>query len=400
MHSIHYRIIFVTVICILVILFLQLYNLIEYEKNSALKKRSAFKFYPVDRTKVLQIQTNMRTGSNMIMEKCDITKPLCSYDPMASCIYMEHPFKFVSLNSFDEKKSDAHIYSPNKHKNEGYCLNILNSNHNAKRAITENRKNLHSCNPNTGERIVVKTSIHSNAYKIGCLCKHPDVITQTVPLYSDCDKPVACRDGQLNGPSWWNSKIKVDIIKDLSCVNCPNDTISDRDSLTDRPICRERTFAEKNIDDSQYVYPKNFPLIPLNHQAIEPDFVNKFSHPQTRYLPNPCGFDIFTMQPFHKNECSLASTSDGTIAFCKSNDINVVTVQLDDDYLRGNAGKWANGCFKFTENNTNINYAIAEFYNVIPTTKGNIPHPIVGYAVNSSKLSSEAFHILDLKNIK
>lgn len=374
-------------------LFYQVYSLLEKEKQSLSQIDATFNYYPVNESTLQQINESLNYNDKNL-EKCNISKPICS-DPIAKCIHMNQLFKFVPLHNFD--KEHLKIYPPNQNLDEGYCLNILDNNYSAKRNINS-QINLISCNPNTGERILLKSSV--NSYKIGCMCKHPDIITQSLPLTSDCNVPVACFGGKLSGPHWWNPKITIDIVNDLSCIDCPNDTISDRNPLTNQPICRERSFAEKNFDDSEKVYPKNFPVLPLNHPAIDPAFVDKFLYPEKRFVPNPCGFDFFTLQPFQNNECSLGKTSDGKIYFCKSNDIRVVTIQSDDDYLRGNAGTWSNGCFKFIENQNNVNYALAEFYNIPPMTKGSVPHPIIGYAVNPSKLSSNVFNILNLNHIE
>lgn len=378
---------FILLIVILILLFNQLYWLLDKEKENARQKRSTFNYYSVNDSTLSKLYIDFNDKVN-ILEKCNVDNPKCT-NPIASCVYMDHAFKLVK-NTILEK------YSANQNVNEGYCLNLLKSNYNAKRNISE--KTLKSCNPNTGERVVFKSGAHG--FKIGCMCKHPDIITQDLPLNSDCNIPIACGNGKLSGANWQNPKIKVDIINDLHCKDCPNDAISDRNLLTNQPICRERSFAEKNIDDSKQIYPLNFPLLQLNHPAIEPEFANKFLHPEKRHVPNPCGFDFFTKQPFRENECALEKTLDEKIYFCKSNNINVVTIQSDDDYLRGNAGKWANGCFKFTESIKNIDYAVAEFYNRPAMIKGSVPHPIIGYALNSSKLSSSAFRILKINEIE
>lgn len=319
---------------------------------------------------------------------------MCS-NPYDRCIHFDADFKLML-----DPKNRHFTYSANENVNEGYCINVILINTDIQKKVVKSNSisnkadniTIPVCNPNTGERILTKLN-KSHNFKIDCICKHPDIITQKIPLESDCDVPVACSGGTLIGPDWRNNKILVDIVEDLQCDNCPPDSFPDRNAETNYPICRHRTFAESTIDDVEMrprLYPEGIPLLSLSHPAIEPDFVKKFDKPHSRKVPNPCGFDILTNKIFYQNECELAHTPDKSIYFCKSNDVGVLTVQISDDYLRGNSGQWANGCFRYTDDEIHTSYAVAEYYNTRPFKEDQTPHPIIGYAIDDHKVANTA----------
>lgn len=391
-----------TIVIVLVLLMLAIYRLymlleVEQKHNNV----NDFRYYPVDESTAKRTYITKRFDDNTnVLQTCLLTRP-CP-NPRERCIHIKEAFKLVRRNTASGGDSiDADTYPPNANTFEGYCMTIpVKSNAQAKRKTNKQELPLplHPCNTNTGERIITRTV--TGTYEVNCICKHPDIITQRIPLVSDCNVPVACSGGLLVGPHWWNQYIRVDIMNDLSCEQCPEDSVADRDPSTNKPICRKRTFVEKEVDD---VYPSNFPLLPITHPAIAKEHAEHFIYSTKRHVPNPCAFDFFSRQPFTKNECELASTADQQIYFCKSNDLTVVTVQADDDYLRGNAGKWANGCFKFTEHSKYVDHAIAEYYNVPvdgKDRKNGPAHPIIGYAIGPSHLSSNAFNILPLSDIE
>lgn len=386
-----------------------LYKLLESEKYSGYRRPiDEFTFYPVDestRTRLYQTgaegeDDDKNDDDAMELLKCNVREATSCSDPKTRCVHMSGEFKVVRSKT-DKKISAAVLtYPPNKTIYEGYCLDAFSANADAKRQI-QRPLSLDSCNPNTAERMLFLADVKTTGYKIGCVCKYPDMFTQRIPLESDCDVPVACEGGRLVGPNWMNADgVRVDVVRELSCADCPIDAYPSRDASTGRPVCRRRTFAEKINDDS---YPKNFPLLSLDDPAVEPAFAEKFSHPDKRSVPNPCAFDFFTTKPFTRGECELARTADGSIFFCKSNDIGVATLQADDDYLRGNGGRWANGCIRFTENASRVDFALAEFYNVAPRDrqqKTYFPAPVIGYAIKPSAVSSDASNIIDYQNMK
>lgn len=424
---------FYLTIAIIIIL---LYHTIVQLNKSVLHSTSNkdLQYYHVDdyTLKHLFFNTSSTNTSDLhnVLEQCKIIHssltpptPACS-KPYSQCVHFDSAFKL-----FHSAGTSPVIYSPNKNIDDGYCINVFVTNSNNQKKLVKddtshnnhnnetNVNTLSKCNPNTSERILTKPLSTSDTFKIDCICKHPDLIDQRWPLESDCDIPVACSGGTLSGADWANATQSVNIVDELYCTNCPDDTFPDRNRETNYPICRHLTFAESKLADDddadeddktpqifqrhRRLYPHNIPLLSLTDHAIEPQFVKEFTIPDNRKVPNPCSFDIFTTKIFRNNECELTHIPDKSIYFCKSNNISVATVQIDDDYLRGNGGRWANGCFRYTDSDINTEYAVAEFYNVIPQQPKTLTsHPIIGYAINESKLSSHLINMLHVQNIK
>lgn len=400
---------FVIVFAAILLLFLLkiLYFTVINERRFGYDSPAKLRFYPPDGNTRLYRPKSPPPSVTRPLQKCRLSESnlsCCGGDSEYRCVHMNREFKVV------HPRGDADIeiatYPPNENVYEGYCVeSSFKTNADAKRLILRPQI-VDECNPNTAERVVFVSSRRgattTMSYKIGCVCKRPDIITQKIPFESDCDIPVACAvdGGRLTGGHWWNRAVHVDIVDDLSCENCPVDAFPDRDPVTRRPLCRRRRYAELSVDDTAS-YPDGFPLIPLTHPAIEPAFVDKFDRPEERRVPDPCAFDIFTLKPFTNGECRLAENENGTVYFCKSDDIAVATIQIDDDYLLGNAGKWSNGCFRYTEDTRNVAYAVAEFYNVPPLSSSKeFPHPVIGYALKKSALVSSAFKNLDTLNVE
>lgn len=388
-------------------------NIIHNDQIWSLPIIEALKLYPVDDAVRKNLYIDGIGGVIKIEgQKCSLTKSLCKMSAgtfdSGSCAYCIEPHaKCVHYDTdvqVEVEKGTFEKWEANTSPDLGYCTSLLtekSSKKQAKYSLVEDEVILKPCNRNTGNRILVKSDPTALGYTFACICKEPTLITQTIPLVSDCDQPVGCQGGKLTRPdNWRDPTIYVDIVNDLECTDCPLGTVAGRNPATNHPICEPLPFVKDASADE--MYPDGFKFLNVTGEAIEPNFSNQYeNNGQGRKIPDPCSFDIITGMPFTNNECTLDSTPDRKIFFCRTNTDTVATIQYDDDYLKGNGGKWANGCYKFTENSENVKAYITEWYNRPRFfDKLNMTFPIIGYTLNKWLLLSDVTKILDVDKIK
>jgi hypothetical protein len=244
----------------------------------------------------------------------------------------------------------------------------------------------------------MKANNDSQGYIFGCKCRQPSLISQAVPLLSDCDMMVGCKNGQL-AADWRDTSVIINDLKTLDCVNCSNLTIADHDKCG-YPVCRPISYSESDKDPI-YLNQTQIPLLKLTDPAIEPKFAAMFAYSESRNVPNPCSFDVFTGRVFDNDECRLLETRSTNIWYCSSFDTSVATIRFEDDYLKNNGGQWANGCYKFSSKSENS--TIVEWFNKPPDAsiekKSNtkiISLPIVGTLTSAKYLTPAALKYLFL----
>jgi hypothetical protein len=394
--------------------FVNVYNNINQNDHIwSLPIIDALKLYPVDEA----VRKNLYidgVGGVVKIEglKCSSSKSLCkvsagTFDP-GSCAYCIEPnAKCIHYDTdvqIELENGKFETWEANTSPNLGYCTSLLMKKSSKKQqspgdSPVDDEVVLKPCNRNTGNRILVKSDPTAMGYTFTCICKEPTLITQTLPLISDCDKPVGCQGGKLTGANWQDAKTYVDIVNDLECSECPPGTVAGRNPVTNHPVCEMISFVnDVSADDA---YPTGFKFLNVTDEAIEPQFAEQFlNNGANRRVPDPCSFDIITGTPFMHNECVLDSTLDKKIFFCRTNTDTVATMQYEDDYLKGNGGTWANGCYKFTQNSDNVKAYITEWYNRPRVFNDlNMTFPIVGYYLNKWLVLPEVLKMLNFDRI-
>lgn len=398
--------------------FLNIYNNInQSDKIWSMSIIDAFKLYPVDDT----VRKNLYidgVGGVVKIEglKCSSIKSLCktksgtSLD-YGSCVYCIEPnarcVHYDTDVQIETEKGKFETWKANTSPDLGYCTSLLMERSSKKQSSpsfseespVDDKIILNPCNRNTGNRILAKSDPKANGYTFTCICKEPTLIAQTIPLISDCDQPVGCQGGRLTGANWKDPTIYVDIVNDLECVDCPPGTVPGRNPNTGHPICESVSFVnDESVDD---VYPSGFKFLNVTEEAIETKFAEQFPNKgKGRKVPDPCSFDIISGMPFLNNECTLDSTIDKKIFFCRNNTDTVATMMYEDDYLKGNGGNWANACYRFTQSSDNVKSYITEWYNRPRVfEKMNMTFPIVGYLLNKWLLLPDILKTLDIDRI-
>lgn len=299
---------------------------------------------------------------------CDIT------DKFSCSMCKSKKFSCVKL------KSDMEIYdnagklidilkANNANDNTGYCLQDI--------TINQTR----TCNPFAGDWILIRHSINkikekgsgiifesnlssfSNtqnrfvdndryAYVFVCKCKMPHIIGQK-NFFSDCTVSRSCgTNGTLETVYINPSEAKC------KCLN--NDEIADK--INNSPICRKKKLIELENDD---LYTNSFPhKISLNHPGIDKSFSNQFTFKDKRHVINPCKIDAFTGEEIDESELvrisddkrakEMGYTQNTNIWYCKPMANNIMTVLYESDFLTGNNGQYANGVYRISNSQTNI----------------------------------------------
>lgn len=186
------------------------------------------------------------------------------------------------------------------------------------------------CNEdNGGVKILRRTNDGKFAYF--CLCKKPHIYVND-PETGDCTHYNGCRtNGKMMDGNCVCNDGYFKSTNELGVENCkPRSIFKDSNML--------------NILDRKFVDP--------NYLALIDETVN---------LPNPCNIDIVSGR-LYENVGMIKTTDDGSIVYCDVQDPRFVTIQVNDDYLKGNGGKYANAIFKYSNaSSTEIIYETSKF---------------------------------------
>ncbi|ACD03488.1 pif-1 [Musca domestica salivary gland hypertrophy virus] len=227
------------------------------------------------------------------------------------------------------------LIEPNSSPTKGYCLP-------SKTIETK-------CTRRNGGKWILSTvgDSVSNAtardlvYTFECYCSTPNFFqTETIGADSgDCTRFVGCRHGKLESDTWSS-------YEDMRCL-CPTKMYEAKiGSANEPPSCVPLNVYRRVYDNADNKPPFEI----LSQQYIDPDYLVLLrgggNSEQQISLPNPCTFDV-TTKTFIRGIGRVVWDSTAKIAFCMSSHENYTTVIMNDDYLIGNGGKYANAMFRY-----------------------------------------------------
>lgn len=259
-----------------------------------------------------EIDPNSELGFN---SKCLQCKQIS-----ARCINIKEPI-------YSSVDSNEIVIQPNSSPSMGYCLpsDIISS--------SCTRKNggkwiLTSQNDDVNDEYIV--------YRFECFCSTPQFFQNNIFDGNNCTTYVGCRNGYLANKDTWRS------YEDMRCT-CPSLVYEERrGDINEPPTCIPlNIYRRKYLDNDT-------PFEILEQQYINPNYLKLFTS-NVLNIPNPCTFDI-TTKTFIKNIGRVTFDKSRKIAYCESINSNYKTVVINDDYLIGNSGKYANALFRIRIN--------------------------------------------------
>lgn len=184
----------------------------------------------------------------------------------------------------------------------GHCLRVKS---------TLDNDNIPCTIANGGKKIFTL----KNTGVFGFVCQCDDVLKYTNdPITGDCTLRLGCENGQYDSNG------------ECQC----NDSFSLKMDAFDIPRCERQSWYKTHSD---YAIDKSF--VDAKYLSMIDEKIN---------LPNPCIRDYISGDIF-PNAGHVAITND--IAHCVSDSDMFVTIQMNDDYLKNNGGKYANGLIRY-----------------------------------------------------
>lgn len=279
------------------------------------------------------------TGNNendMSLLECDIDE----YNEMgvgakcAQCKQISARCVNIPLPVYSPTDQNLVIIQPNISPKKGYCL------------PAETIKS--SCTRRNGGKWILTTnslpgSSEDDAdidkhlvYTFECFCSTPNFFQSDYNLDNDCTRFVGCRNGTLE--DGWKS------FEDMKCT-CPENLYEElKGNANQPPSCVLLNVYRRDYNSDIPQPPFNI----LDKLYVEPDYLSLLQSNRLS-LPDPCTFDV-TTKTFIKDIGRVVLNKTGNIAYCESLHSNYRTTVINDDYLRGNGGKYANAMFRFRIN--------------------------------------------------
>lgn len=270
------------------------------------------------------------------------------------CINIKQPI----YSAFDP---DLILVKPNENIDKGYCLPAVTATESCTRR-------------NGGKWILTQSSASSTSitkindaeqnliYTFECYCSTPNFFQNDTTTGNDCTQFVGCRNGHLANNDWSS-------YEDMRCTCSPNLYEETLGTANTPPSCTLLNIYRRLYDNNTSAAP--FEII--DQQYIDRDYMKIIGSGKRITLPNPCAFDITTKTYIH-NIGKVVWNGDKTIAYCESINSNYRPVILNDDYLQGNGGQYANAMFRYrirdiSETNDDAtdhynNYEIGNMYEV------------------------------------
>lgn len=332
---------------ILIIIFTIIYIVVNYitvlifnkdKQNFKLKKKSKYRLekdYTFGTSTHLNELTNgslnCSTSEGKLIE-CDIDKnnEFGVYSKCLQCKQLSARCIHVSEPVYKSTSSDVVIIEANSSSEKGYCLpsDIISSNctrkNGGKWILTQRNSNVN----NDDERSII--------YKFECFCSTPQFFQNNIFDGNNCTTFLGCRNGYLRNSDTWES------YEDMKC-SCPSDLYEERyGTKNEPPSCIPLNVYRRK-------YSAEYPFEVLDTKYIAPEYLSLLKDHEIS-LPNPCSFDITTKR-FVKNIGRVVFDRTGTIAYCKPIHSSYKAIIINDDYLKGNGGKYANAMFRFRINN-------------------------------------------------
>lgn len=253
---------------------------------------------------------------------------------------------FATCNNFerdetiyDKMGNQVGIIKANKTADDGYCLRLLN------------RDDRECSFKNGGRWILSRTD--DDKYMFICLCTVPDFFTNNT-MYGDCTEFKGCQNGKISNLNEYTNLSEITCKcnegykptsrntntnnnNNINDISNENTTIRDDDFI---PTCVPKNIYEREIPENQFNYNLDDKFIDAeylqNVRSVNPDF--KF--------PNPCTIDAITGMPV---EGIGRITQYGDIFYCVATNPRYTTITFNDDYLKNNNGKYANGIVKVSD---------------------------------------------------
>ena len=279
-------------------------------------------------------ELNCTTDTDELIE-CDIDEnnELGKNAKCSQCKQISARCVNIKENVYSSVDPSVIVIKPNTSADKGYCL--------PSSTVTN------SCTRrNGGKWILTKTqdtdvALENNTldekniiYTFKCFCSTPNFFQNDVLSGNDCTKFIGCRHGKLLDENWSS-------YENMKC-SCPEDFYeSTMGSANIPPTCRPLNVYRRKYENG------TAPFEILDKRFIDPEYLIILGNNSSNInIPNPCTFDI-TTKTFIKNIGRVVFNRVKQVAYCESTNPNYKTVILNDDYLWGNAGKYANAMFRF-----------------------------------------------------
>lgn len=220
-------------------------------------------------------------------------------EPLAKCIHFEQDEDIYN----EDNKSVIGQIKANTAANEGYCLRLEG-------------KDKRTCTPKNGGRWIIVE--RNDKYTYVCMCTNPEIFSRTT-LHGDCTHFNFCRNGKIANIDKWKS---------FDDIVCDCDENYRQIIRNNRSECIRKNIFQRN--DTRLPFQK------LDRKYIDDSYIGKDLN-----LPNPCTFNPSTRTDYAPGIAKIQMSSN--IAYCVALSPLHTTVLYEDDYLRNNRGRYANG---------------------------------------------------------
>lgn len=217
-------------------------------------------------------------------------------ETLSSCVHFEQD---ETIYDHDNNTTVIGTIKANANASEGYCLRLEG-------------KNKRTCTFKNGGRWILVE--RDNKYTYVCACLNPDTFSRTT-LHGDCTHFNKCRNGKISNNKW-------EIINEIQC-DCNDNYIKDNKSQ-----CLKKNLFQHTTS-------------PLPFKKLDRKYIDDRYSGRDLNLPNPCTFNPATKTEYGPDIADIKILND--IAFCVAISPRYVTILFEDDYLRNNGGKYANG---------------------------------------------------------
>lgn len=266
---------------------------------------------------------NCTTADNKLIE-CDIDEnnqlgrnAMCAQCKQISarCVHIKEP-----VYSADDPNKI--IIEPNSSPEKGYCLPA--------------KTTTNSCTRRNGGKWILSTvedTVEADPknliYTFECYCSTPQFFQ--ADSGGDCTRFIGCRNGHLTSESWSS-------YEDMTCT-CPSDLYEEKPgSANEPPSCIPLNIYRRGGEHSLFEI--------LDPQFVDNTYKMLLNGDRKVNLPNPCTFDL-TTKTYVRGIGKVVWDSKRKIAYCQSTNSNYMTAIMNDDYLFGNGGKYANAMFRY-----------------------------------------------------
>lgn len=269
---------------------------------------------------------NCSTGETDELIECDIdaSNELGRHARCAQCRQISSRCLHIGEPVYSASDPSVVVIAPNSSPDKGYCLPSVT----AARSCTRRHG---------GKWILSRAEKASEAdrffvYTFECYCATPRFFQNDVLAGNDCTKFVGCHNGALR-PGWSS-------YEQMEC-DCPAEAYEQQPgSANEPPSCLPVNVYRRRYDEHV-----SAPFDILAREFVEPDYLALLDGAEIS-LPDPCTFDL-TTKTFVKGIGRAVWDSSRRIAYCESLHSNYRPMIMNDDYLRGNGGKYANVMFRF-----------------------------------------------------